>query len=124
MTLLLSFLVHVGAWDKPPEPGLPWLHLAGGLPPHERCRWACAESWRWWSDVQRGRQAQLWAPGWWFEYMRRGTAWNYARDATNVMLPWLTRRRAIRGLAREAGWRAVVTGELPAPVPLEWYREN
>jgi hypothetical protein len=50
--------------------------------------------------------------------------WTCAQWATKPDLEPEARCEAVRQLISVAGWRAVLTGELPSPVPLGWYKER
>jgi hypothetical protein len=121
LSLSLPLLLAVAARADDETLNLPPVHLARGLPPHGRCRQALAEVERWlgWARdywEATGRHAPEW------EHLQaQHWTWERAARATDPRGGDGERRRALAELVEWLGWRVVLTGELPPPVPLDWY---
>jgi hypothetical protein len=99
---------------------LPPLGLAEGLD-HGYCVAGRKFAARWLALKQKesADRGDAWTPGDVFDACDRVNAWQEAADATDrTRDPW-QRRFHLRRLVDAVGWRAVVSGQLVSPVPLE-----
>lgn len=105
---------------------LPPLELAGGLPSHKACVEALALNDRAGLHVAAGMEREdldetgrenMAAVRW--HLYERWAEWSAALRATDPKAHPLARRLALRELVSLVGWRAVITGQLQPPVPLE-----
>lgn len=121
-TVLLFMLLAPAPVALAEVASLPPVEVADGLPSHERCLEAMElananyrsvlarhgmtgeESWGQCSAADNAFTACV--------------VWENATQATDPRASEVNRRHALRRLIHEAGWRAVLTGELPPPIPL------
>lgn len=109
----------------PPPPEDPPLSLARGLPPHSVCLARMAEAVRWKDLIIAARGSTLaFLPGAWFTAEEGYQIWWAAEWATDTDRISAERRDSLRQLIELVGWRRVLTGELPPPMPLEYYAET
>lgn len=102
---LLALPMLARADDCPNPP----LWVAKCLPSKERCEQALQEICRWLAFCPENERL---AHNYW--------TWERALWAVDPEWSAEERRRALRELVDWHGWRMVLSGELPDPVPLEW----
>ncbi len=96
---------------------LPPLEIACGVPSHARCVEAAALATANLAAEERAGAGLAWMPSSYFVAFRSKEAWGYAAAATTTARSGRERREALRDLIELVGWRAVLTGTLPPPVP-------
>lgn len=96
--------------------------IAAGLPPHAYCA-ACRDLSSDWYRWQEKRWGEDWLTAEMIIVAHRNRVWDYAAKVTDCNESMEDRRYALLELIDETSWREVVTGQLPLPVPLEWYCE-
>ena len=108
-------------YAPPPLESLPPLYLARGLPAAAYCRQMADVAERWATRIRDDCAGLEWWPGAWFTAEEGARIWRAAADARDSRGDERTRREALRTLIELVGWRRTITGELPPPVPLDWY---
>jgi hypothetical protein len=105
---------------------LPLVALARGLPSPKACADALALNALWAALGEREAEAR--GENWYtleaYSILSsRRFYWERAAYAVDVEAEEAGRRRALGTLVRDLGWNAVLTGRIPNPVPLEWFKE-
>ena len=95
---------------------LPPLGIAKGLASHAACKERAALAEKIYQE-ENARDLPTWQQGRWHLADRYRQIWTYAAEATDGKRSDLERRRSLHALIELVGWRAVLTGELPGPIP-------
>ena len=121
-----AVLSAVGFWAAEcVGPPLPPLELVRHLPTAKRAEEALAEIARWSESLERydaaGKKLPWRVGGAQLRLNWHFWAWFQVRTARAECNTDQERRLALRGLIDYWGWRTVLSGQYPPPVPIEWH---
>lgn len=123
MRLTLAACVVV-LWAAPAQSGGPPAAALRCLPPYDHCKkcWEVAyEEYAHWDRLRGTWAADAAKYG---VACERLSLWACAAMAADPQRTLENRLGWLKELTERVGWRVVLTGELPPPVPLEWLREK